>query len=162
MNEVVELLRGVPDELTTFIVAMLPIAELRGAIPLGILGFDLGWVVTVVISVIGNMVPVVFLLWLLEPLSKALRNRFALWERFFSWLFERTRRKYKGRFARVGDIALVTFVAIPLPITGAWAGSIAALVFGVSRVKAFFLIFVGVLIAAVIVTGITLGIFSLT
>jgi uncharacterized membrane protein len=159
MNELVEFFQNFPVELAVFLIALLPISELRGAIPVGI-GLGLSWQAVVLIAIAGNMVPVVFLLWLLEPFSKWLRRNFKLWDRFFSWLFERTRKRYYDRFERLGDLALVLFVAIPLPVTGAWTGSVAAFVFGVPRVKAFFLILIGVVIAASIVTAITLGAFA--
>jgi len=71
------------------------------------------------------------------------------------WLFERTRRRGKiiNRYERIG---LALFVAIPLPVTGAWTGSLAAVLFGLKFKHAFLSIFIGVLIAGMIVTCATL------
>jgi len=137
---------------------MLPVSELRGAIPLAIGVYDIDPVKAYAISVIGNMVPVLFVLLLVDKVSATLSKKFVFFERFFGWLFEHTRMKNADRFQKWGSLALVAFVAIPLPVTGAWSGSIAAFVFGIPFKKSFPLIFAGVLIAGLIVSGLTLGI----
>jgi uncharacterized membrane protein len=73
-------------------------------------------------------------------------------DRFFTWLFSRTRRKHSRSFERWRDLALCFFVAIPLPGTGAWSGALAAFVFGVPFRRAMVAITCGVLIAGVVVT----------
>ena len=83
-----------------------------------------------------------------------------MFSRFFDWLFERTRRKHSKRFETYQELALLFFVAIPLPITGAWSGSVAAFVFGIPAKKAIPFIIMGVLVSGVIVSLITQGIIS--
>jgi len=142
--------------LAVFVASMLPISELRGAIPLGVWGFKLPLLKTYIIAVIGNLVPVLPLLWLIDPVSK-MAQKTRLGKRFFDWIFERTRRKGKlvERYEAVG---LMLFVAIPLPVTGAWTGTLAAFLFGIHRAYAFPSIIGGVLIAGVIVsTFVALG-----
>lgn len=135
----------------TFLLAMTPIGELRLALPSGVLiyGLDFKW--AFLISVIGNLVPVVFLLLLLDPVSEIL-SRWIVFKRFFDWLFERTRKKSEERISKYGAIALISFVAIPLPFTGAWTGAIIAFLFNIPFKKAFPLISLGVIIAGVIVS----------
>lgn len=137
--------------LNVFLLAMTPIGELRAALPAGILFYDLSWETAFLVSVVGNLVPVVFLLLLLGPVSKWLSDNFLICKRLFDWIFERTRRKTNNRMKKYGDVALISFVAIPLPFTGAWTGAIAAFLFGVKFKKAFLLIGLGVLISALIV-----------
>lgn len=149
--------------LATFLIAMLPIAELRGAIPFA-WSQDIPWWQAYIVSVVGNMIPVFFILWLLEPVSRWLMEHSNLMERFFNWLFDRTRRKLEKKYEIYAELALALFVAIPLPITGAWTGSVAAFVFDIPYRKALFWIFVGVLIAGVVVTaamGTGVGIFRI-
>ncbi|UCE04168.1 MAG: small multi-drug export protein [Candidatus Latescibacterota bacterium] len=134
---------------------MLPIVELRGAIPWALTIGALEWPRAYLFSVIGNMVPVVPLLLFLEPVSKLLR-RFRFMDRFFNWLFARTRKR-EWAIRRYGPIGLVLFVAIPLPITGAWTGCAAAFVFGIPFHRSFFYILLGVCIAGAIVTAAVLG-----
>ncbi len=139
-----------------FIVSALPVSELRGAIPWGLLVMKQPILKTYLIAVLGNMVPVAPLLLLLEPISNKLR-KFRLWAKFFDWLFARTRKRAKlvERFEALG---LILFVCIPLPITGAWTGCIAATLFKIPFRLAFLSICAGVMIAGLIVILLTKGI----
>ncbi|MBU1149298.1 small multi-drug export protein [Patescibacteria group bacterium] len=157
----VQIFQSWPEELSTFLISTIPIAELRAAIPIALGSFNLSVASAYFYAVIGNMFPVIFILWWLEPVSKWLSRHFKFMAKFFNWLFTRTRTNHSKKFERWGAVALITFVAIPLPITGAWTGSVAAFVFGIPFKKAFPLIFVGVLIAGVIVTIASLSAFSL-
>ncbi|MBC7247106.1 MAG: small multi-drug export protein [Actinobacteria bacterium] len=144
-------LGGIPVWLRTVIISMIPVIELRGAIPAAkYWGAGLG--TTFLWSLLGNMLPIPFILLLLGPISDWLRRRSPVMDRFFSWLFARTRRKHGRSFARWRDAALCLFVAIPLPGTGAWTGALAAFVFDVPFSHALPAIFLGVLIAATVVT----------
>ncbi len=138
--------------MATFFTAMTPIGELRAAIPIALGTYKMGIVETYIIAVLGNMVPVVIILWILEPISRFLMSRFHLANRFFNWLFDRTRRKYSKRFERYTGYALIGFVGIPLPITGGYTGALIAFVFGIPPKKALLHITIGVLMAGIIVT----------
>ncbi|MDP3964415.1 MAG: small multi-drug export protein [bacterium] len=146
-----------PPEIAVLLIAMIPVAELRAAIPIGMTVFDLSIITTFIWAVIGNIIPVCLLLWWLEPISRWLSAKSRLMARFFDWLFDRTRRKHGARFERSAIVALILFVAVPLPITGGWTGSVAAFVFGVPWRKALVSISIGIVIAASIVTMLTLG-----
>ena len=145
-------------ELQTFFIAMTPIGELRASIPMGILIYGLSFKSAFIISVLGNLVPVVFLLLFLEKFSNYLSRRSYFFNRFFAWFFRKTKNSNEERFRRWKEFALVIMVAIPFPFTGAWTGSICAFLFGIPPKKAFPLIITGILIAGVIVTLVTLGI----
>ena len=144
-----------PEEIIEILlIAASPIAELRAAIPLAITTLDFPWYHAFLISIIGNILPVPFILLFLEAATRLL-NKVAVFKHFLSWLFERTRRR--GRIIQsYKRIGLVLFVAIPLPVTGAWTGSLAAVLFGIDFKHAFISIFIGVIIAGVIVTCLTL------
>jgi len=135
--------------------AMAPVGELRVALPMGVLVYGLEEHIAFVASVLGNLVPVVLLLLLLGPLSRGLSMEWVLFERFFNWLFERTRKRSEAKISKYGAIALIGFVAIPFPFTGAWTGAIAAFLFNIPFRKAFPLISLGVIIAGVIVLILT-------
>ena len=141
---------GVLEILWVILTAMTPISELRGAIPLALFKLGMSPVQAYIYSVIGNMLPVIPLLLFLEPVSNWLR-RYRSFDRFFDWLFARTRR-YNDRMEKYGALGLFSFVAIPLPMTGAWTGCAAAFVFGIRFKYAFPTILAGVLVAGVIVT----------
>ena len=157
-EKLIHLLSNSPHEVTTAVLAMAPISELRGAIPYAITVGDLSWQKAYVISVIFNFIPVIPILYLIGPASEYLR-RYKLFDRFFTGLFARTRRRGK-MIERFEVLGLVLFVAIPLPITGAWTGSVAAFLFGVRRHIALPAIFLGICIAGVVVTLASLGLIS--
>lgn len=144
-----EWLFKLPKEISVVVVGMLPIFELRGALPLGFyLGLPLAKNFT--LSILGNMLPIIPLMYLLNPVSEYLR-RIPLWKRFFDWLFERTKKK-ADVIQKYEALGLAIFVAIPLPMTGAWSGAIAASLFKIKFRYAFPAIFLGVIGAGIIVT----------
>ena len=130
--------------------AALPISELRGAIPIAILVHDFPWYSAYIYAVIGNLLPVPFILLFLNFATKVL-SKVTIFERFLNWLFNIVRRRGK-RIERFERIGLALFVAIPLPVTGAWTGAILAVLMGMKFKYAFISISIGVLIAGVIVT----------
>jgi uncharacterized membrane protein len=141
-------------------VAALPVSELRGAIPLALLGYHMPPVVAYGLAVVGNMIPVVLVLPSLALLVHVL-GQVEVFARVFRWLFARTRRRFSGPYARWGAVALVAFVALPLPMTGAWTGCLIAYLFGIPYRQSLLLIGLGVMIAGLIVTLSTLGILTL-
>jgi len=145
---------GFPNWLEVLALAASPISELRGAIPWAIIKHHFPWYYAFLLAVIGNLLPVPFILLFLNTTSRLL-SKIGIFEKMLHWLFERTRRRGKiiTRYERIG---LALFVAIPLPVTGAWTGSLAAVLFGLKFRHAFLSIFVGILIAGVIVTCATL------
>jgi uncharacterized membrane protein len=159
LSDAASWLASFPREVAVFITATLPILELRGAIPLGLMHYDMGVVETYLIAVAGNFLPVLPILFLLEPVSNFLRRN-RLFDRFFTWLFARTRRK-GGLIERYEAIGLTLFVAIPLPVTGAWTGAIAAYIFGIRRKYAAVCILFGIMIAGVVVTLASKGLIGL-
>ncbi len=139
--------------LQVFFTAAAPISELRGAIPLAILDLEISWQLAFLVAFAGNLLPVPFILLLLDPVARIL-SRVRVFDKILNWLFEISRRR-GGLVERYGALGLVLFVAIPLPITGAWTGSIVAFLLGMSFWRAFPAIIIGVFIAGVIVTTLT-------
>ena len=144
---------GLPDSASVFLISTLPIVELRGAVPAGHL-FGMNPIVTFVVAVAGNMVPVPFILLFLGPISRFLM-RFRLGKAFFGWLFARTRRK-SANIEKYETLGLMIFVAIPLPVTGGWTGAMAAFLMGMKFHHAMWSILLGVIIAGVIMTVLSL------
>lgn len=158
LEAILDYLKGVPKEYLVMIVGALPIAELRGSIPLG-LSFGMPISKAFLLSVIGNIIPVAPALFLLEPVSNKLR-KFKSWARFFNWLFERTKKK-ADTIQKYEALGLAIFVAIPLPMTGAWSGVMAASLFKIRFRYAFIAITAGVIFAGLIVAAFCmLGIMS--
>lgn len=128
----------------TFMVSMIPIIELRGAIPLGI-GLDLNWFWVYVISVIGNLLPIPFVILIIRPLIDWLVHS-KLFHRLGKWLDTRTKEKSKS-VTKYKKLGLLIFVAIPLPGTGAWTGAMIAGILNMRLKDALPAIFGGVAIA---------------
>lgn len=145
------------DLLRTFGAAMTPVGELRLSIPLAVLVLGLPWHQALLVSLAGNMVPVLVLVPGLERLSRLLLSFSNPAGRLLKWRTESLRRTHTARFQRYEALALVTLVAIPLPMTGAWTGSLAAWVFMVPARRAIPLIALGVVIAGVVVTALTMA-----
>jgi len=149
---------GLPVEVIVFLFAIVPIFELRGAIPVAeILGVNIAIWKIYLIAVIGNMIPVLPILLLLEPVSNFLSERSKIFNRFFEWIFNRTKRRVESKIKKYGALGLIIFVAIPLPVTGAWTGCIAAFLFGIRLRYAFPAILAGVMIAGIVVSIVTYG-----
>lgn len=141
--------------LSTFFISMVPVVELRLGLPYGIaLGLDY-WM-ALAAAVLGNMIPVPFIVVYIERVFVWLRGRFKKLDDWISSLESKANLKGE-RVKKYGPIALLTFVAIPLPGTGAWTGALIAALLDMPVKKAMPTIFLGVLIAAAIMTGITFG-----
>jgi uncharacterized membrane protein len=158
VDKLLTLLSGSSAYLITIVLAMLPVSELRGAIPYAVGVAGMSWQEAYIISVVANFLPVIPILYLIGPVSESLR-RFHPLDRFFTWLFARARRKGK-LIERFEVIGLILFVAIPLPVTGAWTGTIAAFLFGVRKRVALPAIFLGICLAGVVVTLAVTGVIS--
>lgn len=157
VTSLAEALSTIPPQIATLIIAMIPIAELRGAIPVAVGIYKLPIGEAAIISIIGNMLPVWFLLLFFDRLSTFLAANSKFMAHILEKIYERTRRKLSENVMKYGVLALTLFVAIPLPVTGAWTGSLAAHVFGLPKKKAFFAILLGVIIAAIVISTLTAG-----
>lgn len=146
--------RGLSRTAAVAAISTLPIVELRGAVPVGIVAFEMPWWQVYLIAVAGNMLPIPFILLLLGPVSNFLM-RFKIGKAFFDWLFARTRKK-SASIEKYEALGLTIFVAIPLPVTGGWTGSMAAFLMGIPFWKAMLYILLGVMIAGVIMTTLSL------
>jgi uncharacterized membrane protein len=142
---------SVSEILRVFGLAALPISELRGAIPLAIGQFHFTWYYAFLVAFLGNLVPVFAILLLFDPAVRLI-SKVPIGKRFLDWLFEKVRKRGQ-KVDRYETIGLALFVAIPLPVTGAWTGSILAALRGYRLRYAFPSIIIGVIIAGCVVTA---------
>lgn len=142
--------------LTTFFISMLPIVELRAGLPYGIaLGLDYPLALTA--ALVGNMIPVPFIVVYIRRIFVWLRAHFAKMDSFITKLEKKAH--LKGETVRkYGPLGLLIFVAIPLPGTGAWTGALIAALLDMRLKSAVPSIFMGVCIAATIMTLLTFGV----
>lgn len=140
--------------ITAILLSLAPVSELRGGIPWAIL-HGINPLTAYIACVIANIaiVPVIF--FFLESFHHYF-YRIKIYKKVFDNFIERTRRKLHKKVEKYGYLGLTLFVAVPLPITGAWTGTLGAWLFGMDKLKSMLAIILGVLIAGIIVTIVTL------
>lgn len=144
-----------------FFISMLPLIELRGAIPVAV-GFDMNKLLSFIICILGNMLPV--------PIIYLFARKFLLWGKdkkyigkFFNWCLKKGEKGGKKLLSKAGKglyWALFIFVGIPLPGTGAWTGTLAASILDLDFKKTVIAVMLGVLLAGLIMMTISFGVFS--
>lgn len=141
--------------LCTFAISMVPIIELRGALPIGV-GMGLNPVVSLIVSILGNMVPVPFIILFIRKILNWMKK----FPRFVGIVnkIEGKASKHEDKIKKYEAIALFFLVAIPLPGTGAWTGSLVAALFDIRLKVAVPVIFAGVVTAGLVVFFITYGV----
>lgn len=148
------------EELTVLLCSMIPIVELRGAIPVGFLAFGMPWWLAYILAVIGNMIPVPFILLLIRKVLSWMGScKVKFFNKVAGWL-QRKAAKNTDKITKYGFWGVCIFIAIPLPVTGAWTGSLVAATIKMPFWKAFLSALLGVMIAGVVVSLICFGIQS--
>ena len=141
-----------------FLISMLPIIELRGAIPIGA-AIGLPWYLNIIVSIVGNMLPVPFIL-MFSVKAFEFMKKHNIMVKFIEKIENRAKKRSEG-LATGEFIGLMLFVAIPFPGTGAWTGALIAALLQFNRKRSFFYIGLGVVIASVIMTLASYGVISL-
>lgn len=141
--------------LMTFFLSMVPVLELRGALPIGVANGLNIWLV-IIVTIIGNLVPVPFIIIFIRKIFAWMRSKSERLNRLVSKL-EQKAAKNSALVSKYEMFGLCLLVAIPLPGTGAWTGALVAAMLDMRLKKAFPTIALGVAIAAVIVAFVTYG-----
>ena len=147
--------------LIVFLISMVPLIELRGAIPYAV-GFGLKTVPSYIVAVVGNMIPVPFIFLFARRILEWGKDRRFI-GKFFTWCLnkgEKGGRKLQEKAGRGLYVALLLFVGIPLPGTGAWTGTLAASFLNMDFKKSVFAVLAGVVLAGVIMLAGSLGVFG--
>ena len=143
------------EYLYVFFCAMVPLIELRGSVIIGA-GMGMPWFANLVLSVIGNMIPVPFILLFIRRIL-AWMHTTKHFHGIAEWLEKKAHSK-SDRVLKYASLGLVLFVGIPLPGTGAWTGALIAAMFDMKKRYAFLSIFLGVLTAGILMSLIMGGI----
>ena len=153
-------LETVGRELCVFFCSMIPIIELRGAIPLGA-ALGLPWWQSYLLAVVGNMLPVpIILLFVKAVLDFMLKSKVKFFNKIANWVYAKA-EKNREKIERYSFWGVAIFVGIPLPMTGAWTGSLVAAFINMKFWRAFFSALIGVLAAGVIMTLISYGVLAI-
>jgi len=138
----------------SFILSLLPISELRGGIPYAVAN-DIGIVPAFILCVVSNMLVIPIMYIFLETVHKYF-YKIGIYRKIFDKYVDRTRKKAEKNVAKYGYWGIMLFVAIPLPITGAYTGTVAAWLLRLQKRKSFMYLALGVVIAGIIVSIATL------
>jgi uncharacterized membrane protein len=144
LQHLLSALAGLPPAVYVFVIAMVPVIELRGAIPIGI-GMGLDPAQAIILSLIGNLVPIPFILLLLMPIRR-IAGDWPVVGPILRWAERRALRR-RDKVELYGCWGLVLFVGVPLPMTGAWTGAFVALLINMPPARAMWAITVGVMLA---------------
>ena len=147
--------------LIVFLISMVPLIELRGAIPVAV-GLGLPIVPSIIISVVGNMLPVPFIFLFARRVLEWGKDKKVIGG-FFTWCLEKGEkggRKLEAKAGRGLYWALLLFVGIPIPGTGAWTGTLAASILNMDFRKSVLFVLLGVLLAGAIMLAASLGVFG--
>ena len=137
-----------------FIISLMPILELRGGLLAASL-LDLDPVSSYIIAVIGNVIPIPFILWFMGTILKWMKKRKSL-KKIANWIDKKV-EKNREKIERFGFWGLVLFVGIPLPGTGAWTGCLIAAVLEMDRKKSFLAAMIGIFVASIIMMIVSFG-----
>ncbi len=146
---------NVSPQIITFLISMIPLLELRGSIIVAGSILRLPFFQTFIAAVIGNMLPIPFILLFIEKIFSYMKKVKGL-KKFPDWI-EKKAMKKSEQIEKYGYLGLFLFVAIPLPGTGAWTGSLLAVLFGMKPKKSLLFIFFGVLTAGIIMSLVSFG-----
>ena len=144
-----------------FLIAMVPLIEIRGAIPYAV-GFGLPLVPSILVAILGNMLPVPFIFLFARKVLEWGKDKKVI-GKFFTWCLEKGEkggRKLEAKAGRGLYWALFLFVGIPLPGTGAWTGTLAASILNMDFKKSVLFVLLGVLLAGGIMLAASLGVFG--
>jgi uncharacterized membrane protein len=150
-------LETVGRELCVFFCSLLPIIECRGAIPLGC-GLGLVWWQSFLLAAVGNLLPVPFILLFIRAILRWMENcKIKFFNKIANKMFEKA-EKNREKIEKYAFWGLTLFVAIPLPATGAWTGTLVAALFDMKFWKSLLSALIGVLIAGVVMTLVSYGV----
>ena len=144
-----------------FLIAMVPLIEIRGAIPYGV-GFGLPLVPSILVAVLGNMLPVPFIFLFARRVLEWGKDKKVIGP-FFKWCLEKGEKGGRKLEAKAGKglyWALFLFVGIPLPGTGAWTGTLADSILNMDFKKSSLAVMAGVVLAGAIMLAASLGVFG--
>ncbi len=148
--------------LIVFLISMVPIIELRGAIPYAV-GFGLPLIPSYIIAVLGNMLPVPLIFFFARKILEWGKDKKII-GKFFTFCLEKGNKGGQKLLSKAGRsvyLALFLFVGIPLPGTGAWTGTLAASLLNLDFKKSVISIMAGVVLAGIIMGVLSLGIFNI-
>lgn len=148
--------KNIPAELYTALVSILPVTELRLAIPVGkCLGLPL--LLSFVISVVANIISVAALIYILPTIVKYIGRVHPRLQRWIENILDKTQKRHTEKFQIYGSLLLMLLMSLPLPGVGGYTGVLIGYVFGISKLRTLLMLAIGMTICGILVTLITAG-----
>jgi uncharacterized membrane protein len=151
----INLFGGLNKDVIIFIISLMPILELRGGMLAATL-LHIDFIKALIICIVGNLLPIPVILIFLDYVLKIL-EKWKVTAKVVRWLEKKVDSK-RGQIDKYGYLGLVLFVGIPLPGTGAWTGTLLAIMLGLDKKKSFISILIGVFMASIIMSIISYGV----
>ena len=145
-----------PKGWATFLIAIIPVTELRASIPVAVKVYNLSPFLAWFYSVLGTYFAMLLIIFLLDPISKFLSKYIDFFKKFFDWLFEHARKRADKKVQKYGLWAVFILAATPIPLLGGLTGALAAFVFGFPAKKSLPLLLMGTMVSGAIVLGVTM------
>src|SRR5688500_18611406 len=146
-----EALAFFPPALVVFVLAFLPVLEVRASIPVGLLYYKMGVPEVFLLSFVGNLLVIPVLHFTL-PVAELIARKWAAFSRLLDNVFAFTRRKHSKKTERIEEASLFAIVALPLPGAGTWTAMLTAYVFGLAPSKTWPVVCLGAVVECVIIT----------
>ena len=136
--------------LRVFLISAVPLVEQRGAIPVGILVYNLNPITVAIVSLVGSFLPAPFIYLFFNKILKWMKTVKQF--KFFTDFIDKKVQKGSKKLEKYKEIGLITFVGIPLPTTGLWTGTAVAAFLGLDFKKSMICAFVGGILSAILIT----------
>ncbi len=153
--DIVSFFSGIQPEWAVFWLSMIPLTEMQVSIPVGIAVYNLAWWKVFIIATVGNIIPGIFIVYLLPYLHDWIVKQKILGDLATRYLVM-AEKKFSGDFAKYGAWGLIAFIGLPFPLTGIYTASAAAFVFNIPFKKAMPVLAIAIVLAATVLTLITL------
>jgi len=141
------------DLFEVFLLSITPFGELRLSIPVGILVYHLDVASVFCVSVLGNSLLAGFLIFFLKKIVLFFSSKSSVFKKSYDWWENNARKKHSDKIQKFGVIGLLLFVAVPLPFTGVWTGSLLATIMDLPLKKSWFAVSAGAIVSGLIVAA---------
>ncbi len=144
-------------ELKTFLIAMSPLIELRGAIPIAISVYHLPVITAYLLAVIGNLVSLILIVLVGNPLAIWFSKQASIFKTIIDFMFGKVRKKTEKLGMLRENLIVIVLTAIPVPLVGGWTGAISAVILGLPPKRGIIMVTWGAAISGIIITSLTLA-----
>lgn len=157
VDAIVNFFLSFPPEIATILMAMTPVGELRLAIPVAVLALHVPIWKVLILAIFGNAIPAFIILFFAGRFHAYIDKKSGMVSKGWLKALHRAQEKFSGDYQKYGLVGLMIFIGVPLPITGAWTGALAAFVFGIPFRKAWPFVLGGIIISAFLTLLVTVG-----